>query len=47
MKQRNTIKTTEEVQKELSDKFNNLLVMEEYTGANDKILVKCTDCDYE
>jgi hypothetical protein len=40
-------KTTEEVQKELSEKFINLVIIEEYTDANKKILVKCNDCGHE
>ena len=41
------MKTTEEIQKKLSEKFENLVLEEEYKGANEKITIKCTSCGYE
>ena len=42
-----TKKSTQDVQLELSSKFSNLILIEEYTGANNKILIKCINCNYE
>lgn len=41
------MKTTREIQDKLSEKFKNLILVEDYKGANEKITVKCTDCGYE
>lgn len=41
------MKTTEEIQKKLSEKFENLILGEEYKGANEKITIKCTSCGHE
>lgn len=41
------MKTTKEVQVELSARFPNLVLVEEYTGANNKTLIRCTECGYE
>lgn len=47
IKQKIGMKTTEEIQKKLSEKFENLILEEEYKGANEKITIKCTSCGYE
>ena len=41
------MKTTKEIQEKLSEKFKNLVLKEDYKGANEKITIKCTDCGYE
>ena len=41
------MKTTREIQEKLSEKFKNLVLEEDYKGANEKIIIKCTDCGYE
>ena len=41
------MKTTKEIQEKISSKFSNLQLLEEYKGANEKILIKCLDCGYE
>ena len=46
-KQRNTKKTTEEYKEELKTKNLNVEVLEEYNGANAKILHKYKDCGHE
>ena len=45
--QRNTRKTTKEMQDELSAKFPNLRLIGEYEQANKKMLIHCDDCGYE
>lgn len=40
-------KTTEQVQSELNKNFKFLLILDEYTGANNKNLIKCTECSHE
>lgn len=32
---------------EIKDKFPFLEMLENYTGANDKVLIRCNDCGYE
>ena len=41
------MKTTKQVQKELQDKFPFLELIGEYTGANNKVLIRCNDCGFE
>lgn len=41
------MKTTKEIQEQLSSKFPNLQLLENYKGANQKILIKCLDCGHE
>lgn len=45
--QRNTRKTTKEMQDELSAKFPNLRLVGEYKQANAKMLIHCDNCGYE
>lgn len=45
--QRNTRKTTKEMQDELSAKFPNLRLIGEYEQANKKMLIHCDNCGYE
>lgn len=44
---KNFMKTTKEIQDKLSEKFKNLVLIEDYKGANEKITIKCTNCGYE
>ena len=41
------MKSTEEIQEKLSERFPNLVLVEEYTGANNKTLIRCNDCGHE
>ena len=41
------MKTTKEIQEKLSSRFPNLQLLENYKGANEKILIKCLDCGHE
>lgn len=41
------MKTTEEMQNEISKRFPNIVLAEPYKGANEKILIRCKDCGYE
>ena len=41
------MKTTEQMQQELQNKFPFLELAEDYKGANEKILIRCKDCGYE
>lgn len=45
--QRNTKKTTKEMQDEISAKFPNLILIGEYEQANKKMLIHCNDCGHE
>lgn len=41
------MKTTKEIQEKLTEKFENLILQEDYKGANEKITIKCTSCGHE
>lgn len=40
-------KTKEQVIKELQERFPNLQLIGDYVGANEKMLIKCTNCGHE
>lgn len=39
-------KTQEQIQNELHTVYPNIDIISEYTGANDKVILKCNDCGY-
>ena len=41
------MKTTEQMNNELQEKFPFLEIISEYTGANNKVHIRCNDCGYE
>lgn len=41
------MKTTKQMNEEIQEKFPFLELASEYTGANNKALIRCKDCGYE
>ena len=47
MPQRNTKKSKEEAQTEIWERFPHIDIISDYTGANNKVLLRCNNCGYE
>lgn len=47
MKQRNTKKSQEEIQQKIWNRFPNIQILSDYIGANNKVVLKCTNCGYQ
>ena len=47
MKYTNKKKTQDEIQKELHKVYSYIDIISEYTGANNKVLLRCNHCGHE